>query len=325
MNILLVLAFVTCAESAGVSELGMPISFQDNNSNLSILVDGEHFASYVYEDNEIPRPYFCRVTAPGGIQVTRTHPTDPNTDKSNDDHATFHPGIWLAFGDLGGVDFWRNKARVRHVRFEQTPICGDRGSFSVVNAYETTESPSQLLCEETCRYTIIAGANERWILAESQFRAMKSGISLGDQEEMGLGVRLATPLTVKHGNGSLTNTSGGMNEEGTWGKQADWCAFSGVIDGRRAGVMLAVAPDNFRKSWFHNRDYGLMVANPFGRKSMTAPKDNTVKPDATPLSEETVLSLGFAVCVFSDDTGKEPDYAMLYNDFLRVRSTFIKP
>jgi len=27
-------------------------------------------------------------------------------------------------------------------------------------------------------------------------------------------------------------------------------------------------PANFRPSWWHNRDYGLMVANPFGREAM---------------------------------------------------------
>ncbi len=25
---------------------------------------------------------------------------------------------------------------------------------------------------------------------------------------------------------------------------------------------------NFRQSWWHNRDYGVFVANPFGRKAM---------------------------------------------------------
>ena len=28
------------------------------------------------------------------------------------------------------------------------------------------------------------------------------------------------------------------------------------------------APSNFRKSWWHNRDYGVFVANPFGRAAM---------------------------------------------------------
>ena len=51
-----------------------------------------------------------------------------------------------------------------------------------------------------------------------------TGRDFGTQEEMGLGVRLATPLTVKSGNGRITNSVGGTNEKGTWGQAADWCA-----------------------------------------------------------------------------------------------------
>ncbi len=312
MYLLLMCALLLLTGLAGASPEHPAVSFKEYSGKLDILISGESFASYVYEDAEIPRPYFCNVTAPGGIPVTRTHPPDREVDRGNDDHAAFHPGVWLAFGDLGGADFWRNKARVRHARFEDPPKGGTPGTFTVVNVYETLEIPPQVLCEETCRYTITASVNERWIFAESQFRAMKPGITFGDQEEMGFGVRLATPLTVKHGNGCLINAHGGLNEEGTWGKQAEWCAFSGVVEGHRAGIFLAASPDNFRRSWFHNRDYGLMVANPFGKKSMTAPKDKAVQPDATPLPADTMLSLGFAVCIFGDDTEKHPDYRGLY-------------
>ena len=31
------------------------------------------------------------------------------------------------------------------------------------------------------------------------------------------------------------------------------------------------APSNFRTSWWHNRDYGVFVANPFGRVTYQAP------------------------------------------------------
>jgi hypothetical protein len=41
-----------------------------------------------------------------------------------------------------------------------------------------------------------------------------------------------------------------------------------VVNGVRAGVRVVPDPDNFRASWWHNRDYGLMVANPFGRAAM---------------------------------------------------------
>ena len=32
--------------------------------------------------------------------------------------------------------------------------------------------------------------------------------------------------------------------------------------------MLMASQGNFRESWWHNRDYGVFVANPFGREAM---------------------------------------------------------
>lgn len=32
--------------------------------------------------------------------------------------------------------------------------------------------------------------------------------------------------------------------------------------------MLMASDKNFRESWWHNRDYGVFVANPFGREAM---------------------------------------------------------
>lgn len=303
----LMLSCVTASEAE--------ITFEQDTGCLKILVDGLPFARYVYEDADILRPYFCDVTAPNGVQVTRTNPPDPEADKDNDDHATFHPGIWLAFGDIGGEDFWRNKAKVHHVRFEQSPENGAVGKFTVVNVYETTEDTPRTLCEEICEYTITATEGERWITTKSQFRATEAGIAFGDQEEMGLGVRMATALTVKHGSGTIQNSAGGIDEDGTWGKQADWCSYSGVVDGKRTGIMLMTSPDNFRPSWFHTRDYGLMVANPFGKKAMTAPKDKSVPDDATPLSTDTSFDIECAVCVFNTNKNQNPDYDALFSKY----------
>ncbi len=318
MSLILIIALTSQGLYAAVPEPQFTVDFNVGGGRVEILAGGEHFATYVYADPEIPRPYFCRVAAPGGIQVTRNHPPHPIEDAKNDDHATFHPGLWLAFGDLGGADFWRNKARVRHVHFEDSPQSGDVGTFTVKNVYETPESPPRIICTETCRYMVLITPTARWIIAESQLQAVASEVAFGDQEEMGFGVRMATPLTVKHGNGTIINDLGGQNEPGTWGKQADWCAYSGVMDGRRIGILLAANPGNFRRSWFHNRDYGLMVANPFGKKSMTAPRDRTVLPDSTPLPLGNVFSLGFGVCVFAEEGEQHPDYGALYDRYINL-------
>jgi hypothetical protein len=89
----------------------------------------------------------------------------------------------------------------------------------------------------------------------------------GDQEEMGLGVRVATGIAEKNG-GIILASTGDRTARATWGKSFGWCDCSGELGDRRVGVTLMPDPANFRPSWFHNRDYGLMVTNPFGRKAM---------------------------------------------------------
>ena len=57
-----------------------------------------------------------------------------------------HPGLWLAFGDVGGADFWRTKGAVQHVGFVGKPeATRDGGTFAVRNRYRaagTTGSSS---------------------------------------------------------------------------------------------------------------------------------------------------------------------------------------
>jgi len=283
---------------AAAAQSSPSLSFTKGAGRLEIRMGDRPVATYVYEDPAIPRPYFCDVKTLAGVRVTRNHPPDPAENKGNDDHATFHPGIWLAFGDLGGQDFWRNKARVRHVKLVEPVVAADgSGRFAVVNRYEPAEGREAPVCEETCVYTVRAFPSGYSMTASGRFRSETADFAFGDQEEMGFGIRLNTPLTVKFGSGSMVNSEGGQNEKGTWGKQARWCMASGAADGKPASVTLMTAPDNFRPSWFHTRNYGLMVANPFGRKAMTGPEDAAVKPDATVVKKGGEFQLTFGVWV----------------------------
>jgi len=91
-----------------------------------------------------------------------------------------------------------------------------------------------------------------------------------------------------------------------WGQQADWCAYRGTLDGKSVGIAILPHPDNFRRSWFHARDYGLLVANPFGERAFTksaASKIHVKKGDA--------FRLRFGVLVFAGD----PDLSAAYRDY----------
>jgi len=292
---LVVLALANAAFAAGP-----PVRFDRSGDTVRVLVDEKPVATYHMGDQDIPRPHFRDVFTLNGERITRPCPPDPAAYKGNDDHATFHPGIWLAFGDLGGEDFWRNKAPVRHVRFEGDFIEGDGfGSFTVVNRYERSDGGTPV-CTETCTWSVRVAGDEGWLLScDSVFRSDDADFAFGDQEEMGLGIRLDSPLTKKFGPGRLSNSEGGEDEKGTWGKQAAWCRTVGVIKERTVGAAVIPAPGNFRPSWFHSRDYGLIVANPFARKAMTAPDDDNAAPDKTVVRKGEGFRLGFGVFVFS--------------------------
>jgi hypothetical protein len=257
----------------------------------------------------IPRPYFAHVRAPNGTQVTRNHP--PIEGKDLTDHATYHPGVWMAFGDISGADFWRNRARVEHEAFVTEPTGGNgTGSFAVRNRYINSEN-GKTVCREIGRYTWIVRPSDTLLIWESTFSSDEGDFVFGDQEEMGLGVRVATPLTVKHG-GEMFNSEGRRNEMQVWGRQAAWCDYRGVIDGQRVGVLLMPDPSNFRRSWYHARDNGLLLANPFGRNAFTKGEKSrvVVKKGAT-------LRLRFGVLLHAEEAKGSFDPASAYQSFVK--------
>lgn len=265
------------------------VSFKHTDGQLAISVDNSPIATYVYNDDVILRPYFAHMKAPGGIQVTRNHPPKPG---DRDDHATMHPGIWLAFGDISGNDFWRNKAKVKHVRFLQGPIVeGDKGTFVQQKRYLMPDGT--VVCDEEFQTTIRVNNDGYLLLLESTFHSEKD-FYFGDQEEMGLGVRVATPISEVEG-GQLTDATGRTNAKAIWSHSAAWCDYSGEVDGHRVGITIMTHPQNFRESWFHARDYGLLAANPFGRAAMKKgePSKVIVRPGET-------LKLRYAVWIHKD-------------------------
>lgn len=184
-----------------------------------------------------------------------------------------HPGLWLGFGDISGVDFWRNKGIVRHLGFLEQPVWTEKGgSFAVRNSYE---DQGKQICVEDCRIefrTHASGTVLRW---SSTFYSNSDAFSFGDQEEMGFGVRMATPFIVSNG-GQIVDSERRVNEEQIWGKTAQWCQYTGTSGDRNVGVLIVPDPRNFRPCWFHVRNYGLLVANAFGRNAFTGQEKSQV-------------------------------------------------
>ena len=286
------------------------IDFVAQLGQIVIRVGENPLATYVYSDPQIARPYFKSIHAPGGTQVTRHHPPREGVDRT--DHGDMHPGLWLAFGDISGADFWRNKGRVEHVKFVKHPWARQkRGGFTVHNRYRAGE---KIVCEEVCKYTFLIRPSGTLILWDSTFRSETAAFTFGDQEEMGLGVRLATPIMVKNRTGGrILDNEGRKNEKGIWGKQALWCDYGGWVGESFAGMMVMPDPSNFRPCWWHTRDYGFMAANPFGRAAFDAGPTSQVQ-----VSRNEPFHLSYGILVHAGANEEAVDLPAAYQDYLSV-------
>jgi len=265
---------------------------------LIITHDSKPVAHFVFADTNILRPYFAHVHTPDGIQVTRNHPPVAGVDPV--DHPTMHPGIWLAFGNISGQDFWRNKATIRHEKFTTPPTTRDNQLTFVTSATLVSSNKTDL-AKLSSHFSIQSVTNGYLISWQANLTPLTDDFTFGDQEEMGFGIRITTPLSEKNG-GSVKNSDGLIGAKNAWGKTAAWCDYSGVLSNRLVGITVMPDPKNFRPSWFHSRDYGLIVANPFGQKAFTKGD-----PSSVPVKKGEPLQLHFAAFIYSTPTNQPPN------------------
>ena len=285
------------------------------DGEIAVKIDDERVALYVYEDPEISRPYFAHIQVPGAPQVTRNHPPIEGKDRS--DHGTFHPGLWMSFGDISGNDYWRLAASVKHLGHGFNT---DADVLTVRNAYLDQQDPSKTVCVEECTYRVIPRPAGFLLLWDSVFSSDRE-FYFGDQEEMGIGFRIATPMRVEQeaagevpaGNGRMVDSEGRVNGDQIWGNTADWCDYSGTLDGQHVGMTLFCHPENFRPSWFHARDYGLLEANPFGREAFGKGEKSRV-----PVQPGKDFRLRYGVLVHASPQGQSPNLSEEYANYVRT-------
>lgn len=280
-----------------------------NDSSVSIRLGDKEVAQYVFRDAQVPRPYFAHVKTPSGVQVTRRHPPVEKQDAT--DHTGMHPGIWLSFGDLNGQDYWRLKARTEHVRFiDSEPSAGD-SSFGVINRY-WTEDGQEVIAEETCHFRFSTFDAGYWIDWRSEFRPQVDELVFGDQEEMGLGIRVTTPLAVDRKlGGRMLDSAGRRGADQIWGRTVQWCDYAGPLGGRWIGMTSMAGPGNFRPSWAHARDYGFLALNPFGQKAFTQQDP----PSRIVVAKGESLPLHYGVAVHESATEADYDAAAIFSTF----------
>ena len=284
-------------------------TLQPQEGNFQVLLSNQPILTYYYEHSETKRPFFAHLKTPSGIQVTRNFPPIEGIDPT--DHAYLHPGLSLGFATLDGENFWHNDRGgiVKHLAFTKEPEEGEKLIFGVENRY--LGKNNRVVCHERAHYTIEANPRGYLLTLRSEFTS-DATFYFGVKEEMGLAMRVASPLRVKKGNGHILSSEGGIDEKGTWGQPARWWDYSGTIHDRHVGMQIMSGMSD-RQVWSHSRDYGVLVANPLpvdikANRSLKTP----VKPD-----EAFVLEYG--VQVHESDTANPADLEVSYQHYRQVK------
>lgn len=244
---------------------GWPVALEDKGGErVEVRVGDRDFTAYHYSERWA-RPFLFPVIGPFGDPVTRAYPIEEVPGETRDH--PHHKSIWVAYGEVNGVDNWsegKGHGYVRHRLFSlwrEGPVYGE-----LVAENDWTDAEGKKVLSERRRLRIYGTPPSlRLMDLEVVFIASEGEVLFGDTKEGGIvSIRVASSMDVPRG-GRIENSAGGINEQETWGKPAHWCDYSGPVRGNWVGIAVLDHPLNFRHpTHWHVRNYGLMTANCFG-------------------------------------------------------------
>jgi len=289
----------------------------------------------------LAKPFFYPLNAPNGVQVTRGWPMVRGTAGEKTDH--YHQkSVWFCHGDVipeglelkvkssdkrvHGVDFWSETTG--HGRIVCTDV-GEPKAVSKSHASVTTRNAWQApngtaILEETRTLHVMMLPAGRLLIFDIDLHAAVCPITFGDTKEGSMGVRVndSFRLEIKEG-GTITSSQGGVAKAMAkdnlpmWGEIAEWHDYTGLIDGKTAGITIFDHPTNANKAAWHTRAYGLMAANPFGRAGAGFPAWKG-KPELVKMAKGDHLKLKYGVYAHSGDA-TEGKVAEVYQQFAAMK------
>jgi hypothetical protein len=176
--------------------------------------------------------------------------------------------MWVAHGDVNGHDFWHNPESVVQLH-DETIVQVDPTTIEV-HWKANWRAGETVLLEETRIMRFQATLDRTRIDFDLTLAAMDQDVRFGDTKEGFFALRLAPTLKVDgspNARGILRNANGDLNRK-AWGKRARFVEAEGPIGGRLVVVRMSDNENNpIQPTWWHARTYGLLAANPFGRKA----------------------------------------------------------
>ena len=296
----------TLSEGSIAGETG--VQLKDEAETIVVTLNDRHFTTFRYAKTQF-RPYFFPVHGPNGREVTRGETSDISTDHVH------HRSLYVAYGEVNDVDLWGeggNSGRVVPQNFTQKQGGAVVGRIYTENSWQT--QAGDVLMTDNQNFRIYNLPEDATILdLDLRFIASTGDVHFGDTKEGGIiTVRVHPSMNASDG-GKIENAFGGINQPETWGKRANWCDYSGVVDGTPVGIAVFDHIVNPRyPTYWHVRNYGLMGTNIFG--GGTFEKDPS-KDGSYTLKQGEEMHFRFRVLIHAGDA-TDGKVAQKYHDFI---------
>ena len=291
------------------------VAFSECDNAIDVTVDGRAFTTFRYGTDGF-RPYFFPVLGPGGSPVTRGETSDNSSDHVH------HRSLYVAYGEVNDVDVWaegENSGRVVHQSF--TDKSGGAAVGKIYTENDWVNKAGEKLMSDRQNFRIYNTPDTGTIIdLDLTFIASAGDVYFGDTKEGGIiSVRVNPSMNASDG-GRIENAYGGTNEGETWGKRAQWCDYSGIVEGTPVGVAVFDHISNPRyPTYWHVRNYGLMTTNIFGTGTFEGDQS---KDGSYTLKSGEEMNFRFRVLIHAGGaaTGQ---VAQKYHDFINLPTVSI--
>lgn len=284
------------------------VELEYGTETINVTLNGRPFTTFRYGNSQF-RPYFFPVLGPNGCEVTRGETSDISKDHVH------HRSLYVAYGEVNDVDLWgegSNCGKVVHQGFTQKHGGAVVSRIYAENNWETKDGKVLMKDKQHFRIYNLSEASAIFDL-DLSFIASEGDVHFGDTKEGGIMCIRVHPSMNASDGGKIENAFGGINEAETWGKRANWCDYSGIVEGTHVGIAVYDHIVNPRyPTYWHVRNYGLMGSNIFG--SGTFERDKS-KDGSYILKEGDEMHFQFRVLIHAGDAtaGK---VAQKYHDFI---------
>ena len=249
---------------------------------LRVEVNGKLFTEYHF--NAIPRPFYYPALGPDQLSMTRHWPVEDGEGEEQDH--PHHRGFWYAHALVDGKDFWtdaktnaptsRGGCKIVHDQFLEIKS-GDVGVIRSTDHWILPDGSIAMTDERTLRVFARPDTERLFDFDITLHAPADKPVVMGDDKDGTFAIRIAESMRLTHnkkgadgknaavpGDGHIL-LSTGVRDGAAWGKRADWCDYSGPVEGKTVGITIFDHPSNPQHpTWWHVRDYGLFAANPFG-------------------------------------------------------------